>query len=1254
MGPFLKRLLRPIVEVTESESVTLVLMFLYSFLGMTAYNILKPITRSQFITSLGADRIPYMPLVAALAIGVVMAGYARGASLLPPRWVIPAAQTLMVGVLVFFWFAFQTGHWLAAAGFYFFGLIMGILITSQFWTIANEIYNARQAKRVFGFIGGGAGLGGIVGSIILTYFVSRVGTTNLLLVSAAIMLLGIATVVTITTRAGALSLERVAAASEEKGIGGVEALRLLRNSRHLQIIALVIAFGAIGANLIEQQLNMAAEASQGRATDRLSVFLGSVQLYTSIAAFLIQIFLTSRVHRLLGIGFALMILPVSLGASAVLMLITAAPWAAQLARVADTSLRYTVDKTTREILFLPLSSDLKQRAKPFVDVTVDRFAKGLSALLALVLIADWSLNLPWWQVSYASLAIMAAWIVMAVVARRGYVAAFRQSLERGEVEPEAVRVSTADLSTIETLMGELADPDEKRVLYAIDVLESLDKRSLITPLLLRHESPRVRARALRALGAAPREQVTRWRHAVRGMLGDEHAEVRAAAVGALVNIGDEPETELVRPYLADANPRIAATAAVVMARSSREQDRGAAEAALSTLASGDTAGRREVAVALGQIPDERFRTVLVPLLGDANPLVAEEAMRSVGKLGTNDFLFVPALISLLRNRRLKSAARDGLVNYGEPVVEALEHFLRDPQEDIWVRRHIPATLAHIPSQKSMDVLLRAVREERDGFLRFKLTSAIDRLHDEHPEMTFDPAAIESLLGRESARYYDYLSLHYNLFHRAKLQSAGLLDAALQEKTSRARDRVFLLLGILFPRRDIAAARWALDHGDAKAKANASEFLDNLLTPSLRKRLMPILEEMPLAERVRKGNLLLRTRERDVEETIVQLINDEDEVVSAAAIDFAGRERLLGLVDDIEHVLAHRDVRDWHVFEAASWTLAGFKLPVDRRRSLWVEPLPTVEVADRLRQTPIFSGVTIDELFRMARTGRQVRYERGRVLFQAGTQPSDHLLLLDGRVRLIPARGDGGEREVAAPAPLGIEEALEGRPMSDTARTLEASVCLQLTLEEGRALLADNTDLVEGLFRWVMDHPSLQASRIVLRGQEGPQPVEVVEVPLKPIDKLLALQRVSLFARVPVDERLSLAAVARELTFERGQTLVQPGDAPAIHLVFEGTVTVTPTEDPTPIISVPGDAIGVIETLAGVSLDATAKATSPVRVLSIGHDDLFDLLGQRPDMLQHMFTTLFGARRSKWGLKTSELTVRPEAGPERWVQEPVVR
>ena len=75
------------------------------------------------------------------------------------------------------------------------------------------------------------------------------------------------------------------------------------------------------------------------------------------------------------------------------MLLNGALWAPGLARVLDQSLRYTVDKTTREILFLPLPADIKLKAKSFVDVTVDRGAKAAGALLLLVLVKPWGLNL---------------------------------------------------------------------------------------------------------------------------------------------------------------------------------------------------------------------------------------------------------------------------------------------------------------------------------------------------------------------------------------------------------------------------------------------------------------------------------------------------------------------------------------------------------------------------------------------------------------------------------------------------------------------------------------------------------------------------------------------------------------------------------------------------------------------------------------------------------------------------------------------
>ena len=154
-------------------------------------------------------------------------------------------------------------------------------------------------------------------------------------------------------------------------------------------------------------------------------------------------FLTSRIHRLLGVGFALMVLPVSLGLMAGdHSLQRGAVGAGASAAIVDRSLRYTVDKTTREILFLPLPTDVKLQAKPFVDVTVDRMAKGVGALILLVLIKPWGLNLGWQQLSYATLVLVAVWFVMSIRAKREYVASFRRSIEQQDVRPSEIRLDT--------------------------------------------------------------------------------------------------------------------------------------------------------------------------------------------------------------------------------------------------------------------------------------------------------------------------------------------------------------------------------------------------------------------------------------------------------------------------------------------------------------------------------------------------------------------------------------------------------------------------------------------------------------------------------------------------------------------------------------------------------------------------------------------------------------------------------------------
>ena len=104
----LQRALAPLADIRREETVTALLMFAYSFLAMTAYNIIQPLTRSKLISSLGAVNVPWVIFGSGLIIGVLMLGYTRLVSVLPRRWALPITQGLMAAVMVLFWALFRT------------------------------------------------------------------------------------------------------------------------------------------------------------------------------------------------------------------------------------------------------------------------------------------------------------------------------------------------------------------------------------------------------------------------------------------------------------------------------------------------------------------------------------------------------------------------------------------------------------------------------------------------------------------------------------------------------------------------------------------------------------------------------------------------------------------------------------------------------------------------------------------------------------------------------------------------------------------------------------------------------------------------------------------------------------------------------------------------------------------------------------------------------------------------------------------
>jgi CRP-like cAMP-binding protein len=889
------------------------------------------------------------------------------------------------------------------------------------------------------------------------------------------------------------------------------------------------------------------------------------------------------------------------------------------ARVLDTSLRYTIDKTTREVLFLPLPPDLRYRAKPFVDVTVDRTSKALGALLVLALIKPWGAGLGWRGLSFASLLVMLMWIAMAMRARNEYLKAFRRSIEQHAPVSDPLPLDTADGPTVELLVEELAHPDPSHVIYAIDLLEMLGKRHLITPLLLHHESADVRARILTALET--RRMPDRWLPAIARLLSEQPATVRAAALQVLASSEYADASGVLRRHLADPDPRIAATAAVLLAERAREEDSCRGEAALKALVEGNLpAARREVAAALRQARHPTCRALLATLIRDRDVEVARTAMHSAHMQAAEDVILVPALVARLADRRLKVAARDALVSYGDHACDVLAHVLHDPDEHLWVRRHVPGTLARIPTQRSLDALVAALNEA-DGFLRFKALAALEQVRREGIELQIDRDVLERQILHEAKRYHGTLRLLFDLGAVDNDGEPSLLRRALQDKLARSGDRIFRLLGLIYPSREVAAARRALrkggvarQHDDRRSAIAAVEYFDNTLSHVLRKWVMPIVEEMPLADRIRASNALLNDVPRRLEDALAQLVRDDDAVIAAAACQFASRHGITAVAHELQGVQLHSGER--LVANAAGWTLESWFLGGSNP-----DTLPDIELADRLRGVTLFQSATVDELVRIVGAARRVTYRRGEALTIEGTAADRVVYLVDGHGAM---RSGQVLRVLRAPAALGLEEMLRRSVVPHTVTALASATCLEFVGSDFLAMLADDVDLLQGFFRtWVLE--SQQRSVPVHRGHLPPEsPTRTAS--LKPLEKLLALEQNSLLTGIGVDHLLALAAIAEDVSADRGTTLFDDPDRPGVFYLLDGATRLEGPERQSYDVCA-GDTIGLSAALAGVTMDWRATTVQPTRALRLGREQLLQLLTADGELLRALAAAVIRADAS---------------------------
>lgn len=383
-------------------------LFANFLLIVTALYHLKPASRSLFIEYLGADQLPYVWIGTALTMAVFIGIYHRLIERFSRIRVVLVTCAAIGLLLVCFRLAMEAPGPAVAVLFYIFVDIIGVLIVEQFWSLTNSIYSTEEGKNWYGFIGTGGLIGGVVGggaaSLVLRF--TPLKTADLLLVAAGIFCL----LLILTRLMGSLGLycEVESYGHELHYKGGWKALK---RSRFLLLIAFILLLAQLASPLIEFQFLKTVELNY-LLIDKRTAFLSLFFSLMGGVSIIVNLVLTPLIHRSFGAIAGLLVQPVMILICSFGFMLQPGLLLISVAKISDRGLSYSINRASRELLYVPIDSLLIYQAKAWIDMFGYRLFKIFGSILILVF-TRWlaaPLSLP--QLSWFVLIICLIWLIV--------------------------------------------------------------------------------------------------------------------------------------------------------------------------------------------------------------------------------------------------------------------------------------------------------------------------------------------------------------------------------------------------------------------------------------------------------------------------------------------------------------------------------------------------------------------------------------------------------------------------------------------------------------------------------------------------------------------------------------------------------------------------------------------------------------------------------------------------------------------------
>lgn len=1072
------------IEPGEGRMIGLLFM-LYFFLG-SAYSFTQAAAFPQFLLTFGARDLPWVYILNALVVSAITFFYLK----LSKR---VSFSTLLLGNILFLFLvicAFRLGLEIRSNQWIIFGLpvLFQLLINFgnlAFWSLAGRLLNVRQAKRLFGFIGGGQWAAIVLIGFLISPIVNLIGISNLLLIAAVSMGCALALLVTLTREFSiplrSVEAEPPSSTSQPRTHGSLNCYILLL---FCLVILWWVAYYFID-NIFYGQL-----AVQYPDEQSLAGFLG---FYLAAQAFLIlsiNTFFAGPVLNRYGVRLGLGILPVVLivftASTAVLgTLLNAALLLfvmAVLSKLVNMALGFSVDLSAQNVMYQPLQPQQRARVKTMADGIVQPLGNGIAGLALLLL--NTLLALEMVQLSYILLLVVVGWLIVVVLLNREYPGMLRKALARHYLE--GVELPIADNTSITLLLQELQNPHPGIVLYGLTTLERIEPTLLrqAIPSLLKHPIPEVRKEALECI---ERLQIYTFVDAVREHTQQEtDPTVLGASLRTLAALEGADCTDKLVPYLHDPNPQLCKGAAIGLLRSCGIAGVLAAGNALLELSNAESMDQRILAAQIiGELGLPGFYDPLIPLLHDEQLEVRRAAVLAAGQVGNAKL--IPLMEQALRDPALRGPAKVAMTSMGETILPALVASYDPTDPDQEYRLDIIDLIGRIGG-KEAKIWLKGKLADPAAVIRSTVNRALIRCGYRAQDDERDQ--IKEQIRSEAVFATEILALIAKLDED---ETANLLLDSLQEAMIQIQARTFDLLSFLYDRHAIHDARTNLALTHNGKKAYALEVLDVVVPRPIKAWLYPLWTDETVLKKVQRLKAFFPTPDRNLEQYLRDILTVSEVQYSvcckACALYTIATHSLTALSD-----CAHQTLTAPHPLlrETAVWVLSKLDRTNDEHlfQSLRHDPHPQVARAARLidptvsdegantmlttlekvialKKTGIFSSLPNEILAAVASLTEEIWFDKGTSVIEKGDMGDCMYFIIQGKVRVHD--GDLTLNFLADGDVFGEMAVFDSEPRVASVTSVEDSCFLRLDQEPLYELMDLQPQVAQGLIKTLSHH-----------------------------------------------------------------------------------------------------------------------------------------------------------------------------------------